>query len=131
MTVLFDAPGVDPGRIGSNVFTPAQNANPNPINPDTIVLALATVGMLLIALVSVGGFTVLAQRRLRALGMLESMGATDRNVRLVLRANGVIVGAVGALARLRAGPGGLAGLPPAQRAERASPHLRCSPCRGP
>jgi putative ABC transport system permease protein len=94
--VLFDAPGVNPGRIGSNVSTPGSLTN-NPINPDTIVLALATVGMLLIALVSVGGFTVLAQRRLRALGMLESMGATDRNVRLVLRANGVIVGAVGAL----------------------------------
>ena len=94
--VLFDAPGVDPGRIGSNVSTPGSLTN-NPINPDTIVLALATVGMLLIALVSVGGFTVLAQRRLRAIGMLESMGATDRNVRLVLRANGVIVGAVGAL----------------------------------
>jgi putative ABC transport system permease protein len=97
VTVLFDAPGVDPSRIGSNVYTPAQNGNSNPINPDTIVLALATVGMLLIALVSVGGFTVLAQRRIRAIGMLESMGATDRNVRLVLRANGVIVGMVGAL----------------------------------
>jgi len=94
--VLFDAPGVNPGLIGSNVSTPGS-LNNNPINPETIVLALATVGMLLIALVSVGGFTVLAQRRLRALGMLESMGATDRNVRLVLRANGVIVGAVGAL----------------------------------
>ena len=56
------------------------------------MLALATVGMLLIALVSIGGFTVLAQRRMRSLGMLESMGATDRNVRLVLEANGVIVG---------------------------------------
>jgi putative ABC transport system permease protein len=97
VNVLFDAPGVNPGRIGSNVYTPAQNGSANPINPDTIVLALATVGMLLIALVSVGGFTVLAQRRLRSLGMLESMGATDRNVRLVLRANGVIVGAAGAL----------------------------------
>ena len=97
VTVLFDAPGVNPGRIGANVFTPAQNGTSNPINPKTIVLALATVGMLLIALVSVGGFTVLAQRRLRSLGMLESMGATDRNVRLVLRANGVIVGVVGAL----------------------------------
>jgi len=94
--VLFDAQGVAPGRIGSNVSTPGS-LNNNPINPRTIVLALATVGMLLIALVSVGGFTVLAQRRLRALGMLGSMGATDRNVRLVLRANGVIVGGVGAL----------------------------------
>ena len=53
--------------------------------------------MLLIALVSIGGFTVLAQRRMRSLGMLESMGATDRNVRLVLEANGVIVGVVGAI----------------------------------
>ena len=95
--VLFDAPGVDPGRIGSNVSTPATVANSNPINPATIVLALATVGMLLIGLVSIGGFTVLAQRRMRALGMLESMGATDRNVRLVLEANGVIVGFVGAV----------------------------------
>jgi putative ABC transport system permease protein len=97
VTALFDAPGVDPGRIGVNVYTPAHNGTSNPINPKTIVLALATVGMLLIALVSVGGFTVLAQRRLRSLGMLESMGATDRNVRLVLRANGVIVGVVGAV----------------------------------
>jgi putative ABC transport system permease protein len=97
VTALFDAPGVNPGRIGSNVYTPSQNGTSNPINPKTIVLALATVGMLLIALVSVGGFTVRAQRRLRSLGMLESMGATDRNVRLVLRANGVIVGVVGAL----------------------------------
>ena len=95
--VLFNAPGVDPSRIGSNVYTPAHNANSNPVNPDTIVLAVATVGMLLIALVSIGGFTVLAQRRLRALGMLESMGATDRNVRLVIRANGFIVGVVGAV----------------------------------
>ena len=97
VVVLFDAPGVDPGRIGPNVSTPGSPKN-SLINPETLVLAMATVGMLLIALVSIAGFTVLAQRRIRALGMLESMGATDRNVRLVLEANGIIVGAVGALA---------------------------------
>ena len=53
--------------------------------------------MLLIALVSVGGFTVLAQRRLRSIGMLESTGATDGHVRLVVRANGTVVGIVGAI----------------------------------
>jgi putative ABC transport system permease protein len=53
--------------------------------------------MLLIGLVAVGGFTVLAQRRLRSLGMLESMGATDRHVRLVVLANGAVVGVAGAL----------------------------------
>jgi len=54
--------------------------------------------MLLIALVAVGGFTVRAQRRLRSLGMLGALGATDSNIRLVVRINGVLVGVVGALA---------------------------------
>ena len=96
VNVLFDAPP-NTKDLPSYVTTPGANANTNIINPSTIVLALATVGMLLIALVSIGGFTVLAQRRMRSLGMLESMGATDRNVRLVLEANGVIVGLVGAV----------------------------------
>jgi putative ABC transport system permease protein len=100
VSVLFDAPGVNPSAIGPNVQTPKSAAANNPLNPTTIVLALATVGMLLIALVAAGGFTVLAQRRLRALGMLGALGATDRNVRLVVRANGVVVGVAGALVGL-------------------------------
>ncbi len=96
VSVLFDASPSASKNLPSYVTTPGSNSN-NIINPSTIILALATVGMLLIALVSIGGFTVLAQRRMRSLGMLESMGATDRNVRLVLEANGVIVGVVGAI----------------------------------
>ena len=95
---LFDAPGVPPGSIGSEVQTPASVAQNNPLNPETISLAVLVLGMLLVALVSIGGFTVLAQRRLRSIGMLESIGATDRHVRLVVRANGVVVGLVGAIA---------------------------------
>jgi putative ABC transport system permease protein len=98
VTVLFDAPGVTPGSIGPNVENRQSAAANNPLNPETIVLALATLGMLLIALVATGGFTVLAQRRLRALGMLGALGSTDRNVRLVVRANGAVVGVVGAVA---------------------------------
>ena len=98
VTVLFDAPGVDPASLGPNVQSVRSAAAGNPLNPETIVLALATVGMILIALVAVGGFTVLAQRRLRSLGMLGALGATDRNIRLVVRANGALVGVVGALA---------------------------------
>ncbi len=102
VTVLFTAPrGKNPASIGSvsqYVVTRQDAVASNPLNPETIVLALATVGMLLIALVAVGGFTVLAQRRLRSLGMLGALGATDRNIRLVVRANGVLVGVVGALA---------------------------------
>jgi putative ABC transport system permease protein len=98
VTVLFDAPGVQPSSIGPNVESRQSAANSNPINPVTIVLAVAAVGMLLIALVAVGGFTVLAQRRLRALGMLGALGATDKRIRLVVRTNGVIVGVAGAVA---------------------------------
>ena len=97
VTVLFNAPGVSASSLGPNVQSQASAAASNPLNPETIVLALTTVGMLLIALVAVGGFTVLAQRRLRALGMLGALGATDRNIRLVVRVNGVLVGVVGAL----------------------------------
>ncbi len=97
VTVLFDAPGVSPGSLGSNFETPSSVSSANPLNPETIVLTLATLGMLLIGLVGVGGFTVLAQRRIRSIGMLASLGATDHNIRLVVRANGVIVGLLGAL----------------------------------
>ena len=102
VTVLFTAPGgANPASIGSlskYLVTRHDAVASNPLNPETIVLALATVGMLLIALVAVGGFTVLAQRRLRSLGMLGALGATDRNIRLVVRVNGVLVGVAGALA---------------------------------
>ena len=98
VTVLFDAHGVPPHKIGPNVSTPHSASSGNVLNPETIVLALATVGMLLIALVGIGGFTVLAQRRLRSMGLLAAQGATARNIRLVVRANGVLVGIVGAVA---------------------------------
>jgi putative ABC transport system permease protein len=97
VTVLFDAPGVNPDSIGPNVQTPAMVSQQNVINPETIAIAAITVGMLLIGLVAVGGFTVLAQRRLRSLAMLGAVGATDKNVRRVVRANGAVVGLVGAV----------------------------------
>jgi putative ABC transport system permease protein len=97
VTVLFDALGLPPGAIGPNVSTPASVANNNALNPQTLSLAVLTLGMILIALVAVGGFTVLAQRRLRSLGMLASIGATDRNVGQVVRANGLVVGIAGAV----------------------------------
>ncbi|HEX3623408.1 MAG TPA: FtsX-like permease family protein, partial [Acidimicrobiales bacterium] len=70
---------------------------------DAQVLALATLGLLFVGLMAVAGFTVMAQRRLRALGMLASLGATDRHVRLVMLADGAAVGVMGALAGAVAG----------------------------
>src|ERR1019366_6054278 len=99
VTSLFDAPGVSLSSFakGVQVQTPASVAQSNAFNPETISLVALVLGMLLIALVSIGGFTVLAQRRMRSIGMLESTGATDRHVRLVISANGTVVGLVGAI----------------------------------
>ena len=66
-------------------------------------MAAAILGMVLIALVSVGGFSVLAQRRLRSIGMLAAQGATARHIRLVVRANGVATGVAGAVAGFAVG----------------------------
>jgi putative ABC transport system permease protein len=101
VTVLFDAPGASASSLSTssmNVTTAQTVANTNEINPETISIAAAVLGMLLIALVGVGGFTVLAQRRLRAIGMLAAQGATQRDIRLVVRANGAATGIVGAIA---------------------------------
>ena len=63
-----------------------------------IAMALAAVGMLFVSLVAAAGFVVIAQRRLRQLGLLAAVGATKRHLRLVMLANGAIVGGVAAVA---------------------------------
>jgi putative ABC transport system permease protein len=100
VTVLFDASpaSVAAFRFPGGVSAQALPASSARNSAAVVVLALATLGLLFIGLVAVAGFTVMAQRRLRALGMLGALGATDRHVRLVLVANGAVVGVVGALA---------------------------------
>ena len=61
------------------------------------MFSVATVFLLLSTLVAAAGFAVIAQRRLRQLGMLAATGATDKHLRLVLLTNGAVVGAIGAL----------------------------------
>ena len=65
--------------------------------PELAMFSVATVFMLLASLIATAGFAVIAQRRLRQLGMLAAIGATEKHLRLVLLWNGAIVGAVGAL----------------------------------
>ena len=98
VTVLFDARGVPPSDIGPTAATPQTVAAKALFDPEMISLAAVVLGMLLIALVGAGGFTVLARRRLRSIGMLAAQGATRSDIRLVVRANGVATGAVGAVA---------------------------------
>ncbi|HZD98545.1 MAG TPA: FtsX-like permease family protein [Micromonosporaceae bacterium] len=98
VTVLFDATAASLAGFrfpaGTAPVTPVSSSG---IDPAVIVFAIAIIGLIFVGLVAVAGFTVLAQRRLRALGMLSALGATDRNVRLVMVTNGALVGVLGAL----------------------------------
>ena len=112
--------GAAAGRpvAATDVSDPASLANANAINPATISLAAAILGMVLIALVSVGGFSVMAQRRLRAIGMLAAQGATERHIGLVIRANGAATGVAGAVAGFVIGFARLAGVPAGRGVQR-------------
>ena len=62
-----------------------------------IVLIVAAIALLLVSLVAAAGFVAIAQRRLRQLGMLAAIGATEGHLRLVMVANGIVLGALAAL----------------------------------
>jgi putative ABC transport system permease protein len=99
VSILLDATPASAAAFhfpaGTEVETPPPPSSG--ISTAALVLVLATFGLLFIGLVAVAGFTVMAQRRLRALGMLGALGATDRHVRLVMLANGAVVGVVATL----------------------------------
>ena len=96
-TVLFDA---TPESLAGYAFRAREQAQTpafsEGIDPTLVVLSAAIFGLIFVGLVATAGFSVLAQRRLRALGMLSALGATDRHIRLVLIANGAVVGLVAA-----------------------------------
>lgn len=62
-----------------------------------VTFGAATVFLLLASLIAAAGFAVVAQRRLRQVGVLGAVGATPKHIRFVLMANGAIVGALAAL----------------------------------
>ncbi len=87
--------GTLPGVPAANITSP--NGISGGLSPAVNVLLVELLGLAFIGLVSVASFSVMAQRRLRALGMLSAIGATERNLRLVMVAGGLITGVVGAL----------------------------------
>jgi putative ABC transport system permease protein len=90
---------------GVGLTSDARGAN-DKIQHEALVLVLGTLGLLFVGLLAVAGFTVMAQRRLRALGTLGAIGATDRNIRMVMLANGAAVGATAAIAGVLVGLAG-------------------------
>jgi putative ABC transport system permease protein len=104
LTLLTDAPGSavaqfhPPGTDLQSVMSNGSSAAAQRRSQALAVLLLATIGLTFIGLLAVAGFTVMAHRRLRALGMIGAIGATERDVRRVMLANGAAVGTVGACA---------------------------------
>jgi putative ABC transport system permease protein len=88
---FMEAQGERSALVGSQLRGTYQPA------PELAMFSVATVFMLLASLVATAGFAVIAQRRLRQLGMLAAIGATEKHLRLVLLTNGAVVGAIGAL----------------------------------
>ena len=86
-----------PGMPAAATFT-FPSAFMSGLPSATGVLLVEVLGLVFIGLVSVAGFSVMAQRRIRTLGMLSAIGATERNLRLVMIVNGLAVGVAGALA---------------------------------
>jgi len=82
--------------IPRNAIVTAPVPNGSVVSPATVVLVISVLGLVFIGLVATAAFTVMAQRRQRALGMLASLGATERDVRFVLITDGVIAGLAGA-----------------------------------
>jgi putative ABC transport system permease protein len=87
-----------PAFAGAQTF-----GSDNPEAPTLAMFSVTTVFLLLASLVAAAGFAVVAQRRLRQLGMFAAVGATEKHVRLVLLANGAVVGAIAALVGTAAG----------------------------
>lgn len=82
---------------GASLVAVSRPANENVVAA-LGVLTAATLVLMLVALVAAGSFVVIAQRRLRQLGMLAAIGATGRHLRLVMVTNGVVIGVIAAVA---------------------------------
>src|SRR5579864_3947273 len=73
---------------------------PNPGTQGAVAagaLGAVTVLMVLVSLVAAAAFTVIAARRQRQLGMLAAIGATRRQLRMVMVAGGALAGIIGAV----------------------------------
>ena len=97
VTVLAKGDGLRPDMApGPAVVNQSMRGNDNPAD-ELLMFSVATVFLLLASLIAAAGFAVIAQRRLRQLGMLAAIGGTEKHLRLVVMSNGAVVGAIGAL----------------------------------
>jgi putative ABC transport system permease protein len=99
LTLLFDlnSGGPEGVSVGQSKFDAPVEVRGDPGPIAALVLVATTLALALVGLIAAAGFLVVAQRRQRQLGMLAALGATERHLRLVMVANGAIVGTTAAL----------------------------------
>ena len=81
-----------------------------------LMLVATTLVLFLVALVAAASFAVIAQRRLPQLGMLAAVGATERQVRLTMLADGAVTGATASVLGVAVGLGSWIGFAPSMEA---------------
>jgi putative ABC transport system permease protein len=109
VTVLLDASPADFNAFRASFRGPLVWQARGPSTQGAVAgvaLALVTVLLLLVSLVAAAGFAVIAARRQRQLGMLAAIGATRKQLRMVMVAGGAIVGVIAAVAGTVAGLAG-------------------------
>ena len=106
VTVLLNASPASFGafrdRFGGPLVWQAQGAGTQGAVAGGM-LGAVTVLLLLISLVAAAGFAAIAARRQRQLGMLAAIGATRKQLRMVMVAGGAVVGVIAAVAGTVAG----------------------------
>lgn len=90
-------------RLPSGTPLGVEQLGNSPTQAAAVVLTIAALGLMFVGLLAAAGFMVMAQRRLRAVGMLSAIGATDRHVRTSFTVNGAATGLSGAVAGAGAG----------------------------
>lgn len=95
-TLLVDATHTGTATEGGGVPFDLEVRGSQADAAAAVVLTATTLVLALVGLIAAAGFVVVAQRRQRQLGLLAAIGATDRQIRLVIMANGLIVGTVAA-----------------------------------
>jgi putative ABC transport system permease protein len=106
--------------ISNDMSITARRGLPEDMVAAVISLTISTVALFLVSLVAAASFAVVAQRRLRQLGMLAAVGGTEKQVRLVMIANGAVAGAAAAVVGTVLGVAGWIALAP--RVEAAAGH---------
>lgn len=85
-------------RLPSGLPVGVERQGNSPNQAAAVVLVIAALGLIFVGLLAAAGFMVMAGRRLRAVGMLSAIGATDRHIRTSFTVNGAVAGLTGAVA---------------------------------